>query len=150
MYQGLSNFSTMLPGVIVNVRYKCGYVHLFPHMTALHTVSYAQHFSQYFLIFACATVYLTFVFNISTAHFLTYIKISINWKSSSKLRNLLNILCVFSSTTCLFWRNVLLPAHTASCYVIRASCFFFVRLLRACTQTQHISLNFPSLCNNFV
>ena len=48
MYQGLSNFSTMLPGVFVNVRYKCGYVHLFPHMTALHTVSYARHFTNIF------------------------------------------------------------------------------------------------------
>ncbi len=51
--------STMLPGVFVNVRYKCEYVHLFLHMTALHTVTYAQHFFQYFQILACATAYRT-------------------------------------------------------------------------------------------
>ncbi len=58
MYQGLSNFSTMLPGVFVNVRYKCGYVHLFPHMTALHTVSYAQHFYfyNYYIVTQCISL----------------------------------------------------------------------------------------------
>ena len=42
----------MLPGVFVNVRYKCEYVHLFLHMTALHTVTYAQYFFR--VLHACA------------------------------------------------------------------------------------------------
>ena len=50
---------------------------------------------------------------ISQPHnFFKFFKISINWKSSSKLHNLLNILCVFFSITSLFWRTVQLPART--------------------------------------
>jgi hypothetical protein len=71
--------STMLPGVFVNVRYKCEYVHLFLHMTALHTVTYAQHF--FFPIFLNLGLRNRIPHNLFQYLYhtlLIYIKISIN------------------------------------------------------------------------